>query len=101
MENCQLPTWFGCCCVCQHHVNINGHPHNNKTFKTKITQAVGYGCAVECHKSIAKEPGKLPTVIFKDTKHGICEMFAVRDELNDWLETYKRIKGEADREKEN
>lgn len=54
------------CSNCKHQVQINKHPGNSSFAKGSIKEILGYGCLF---------PDDVDnTVIFFDTKHGLCEM---------------------------
>ena len=68
-----------CCCKCQHQVEIGCHPWNKrKPFKGPCNQWFGWGCAVE--SVIDAKIKKIHTVTFRDTEHGLCELFYNREE---------------------
>ena len=61
-----------CCCNCKWQKYIVQHPWNKHSWsKGSIRQAMGYGCTVP----------DMPSVVFFDNKHGMCEM-------HDWREMY-------------
>ena len=67
-----------CCCNCKWQRYIVQHPWNKHPWsKGKITQAIGYGCTVP----------DMPSVVFFDDKHSMCEM-------HDWRELHAEHKSE-------
>lgn len=59
-----------CCCNCRYQKNIVGHPWNkNVAYRSRIVDTIGYACAVP----------EIPSLVFFETKHGMCEMHEWRE----------------------
>lgn len=66
MKEChKIPIGGGCCCCnCIYQVEIMKHPWNKGFAKGGVTETLGWGC--NAHD---------PRVIFRSSKHGVCEMW--------------------------
>ena len=61
-----------CCCSCKWQRQIVKHPWNkNPMAKGRITELMGYGCAVP----------EMPAIVFFDAEHSMCEMYTSKDNV--------------------
>jgi len=68
--NCQKKNENGmCCCTCKFQIEINKHPMNKGNSNGSISDVFGYGCTT------LGLMDKDNSVIFYETKHGMCEMY--------------------------
>ncbi|OGP65012.1 MAG: hypothetical protein A3K22_02210 [Deltaproteobacteria bacterium RBG_16_42_7] len=59
-----------CCCNCQNQRIIFKHPLNKGGGKGRISELMGFGCAVPGFKL-----GEgISSIIFMDLRHGMCEL---------------------------
>ena len=77
-DKCMKPEWHDrCCCNCKNQVVIGKHPWNKGVGKGRVTDIMGYGCAVAY---IELQEVK-PPIIFMDRRDGMCEMHEFKEPL--------------------
>jgi len=75
MSKCQLEEFNGCCCKCTFQEKVMRHPWNiSYPFTGKISESFGWGCMMLIAMR-EKGESKRSGVIFKESEHGMCEMF--------------------------